>query len=214
MRTRIVAALGVAGLVLGPVGCVSLKRTPEAQFYVLRSLAEPPPAQAGAGGQVGVLAVRLPGYLDRAQLVTELDDHRLRIDEYARWAELLPSAVTRTVAENLAILLPETRVLQYPWRAHEPLRCRVAVDLRVLAPQGDGTVRLEGRWSLLPEGEEGPLVIRPVALRRGPLPVGTQGIASGPAVEAMSELLADLSREIAAAVRALPAGRGPGAPDP
>jgi uncharacterized lipoprotein YmbA len=205
MRTRIVAALGIAGLALGPAGCVSLKRTPEAQFFVLRSLAEPPASPAGAAGQVGVLPVRLPGYLDRAQLVTEMDDHRLAIDEYARWAELLPPAVTRTVAENLAILLPETRVLQYPWRAHEPLRCRVAVDLRVLAPQGDGTVRLEGRFALLPEAEERPLVIRPVALRRGPLPVGKQGIASGPAVEAMSELLADLSLEIAAGVRALPA---------
>ncbi len=109
------------------------------------------------------------------------------------------------MAENLAILLPETRVLQYPWRADAPLRCRVAVDLRVLAPHGDGTVRLEGRWALLPEAEEAPLVIRPVALRRGPVPVGKQGIASGPAVEAMSQLLADLSLEIAAGVRALPA---------
>ena len=205
MRTLIVATVGTVALGLGPVGCVSLKRTPEAQFFVLRSLAEPPASPAGAAGQVGVLPVRLPGYLDRAQLVTEMDDHRLAIDEYARWAELLPPAVTRTVAENLAILLPETRVLQYPWRAHEPLRCRVAVDLRVLAPQGDGTVRLEGRFALLPEAEERPLVIRPVALRRGPLPVGKQGIASGPAVEAMSELLADLSLEIAAGVRALPA---------
>jgi uncharacterized lipoprotein YmbA len=205
MRTRIVAALGIAGLAVGPAGCVSLKRTPEAQFFVLRSLAEPPASPAGANGRVGVLPVRLPGYLDRAQLVTELDNHRLVIDEYSRWAELLPPAVTRTLVENLAILLPETRVLQYPWRAHETLRCRVAVDLRVLAPQGDGTVRLEGRWALLPEAEERPLVIRPVALRRGPLPVGKQGPASGPAVEAMSELLADLSREIAAGVRALPA---------
>lgn len=122
--------------------------------------------------------------------------------------ELLPPAVTRTVVENLAILLPETRVLRYPWRADAPLLCRVAVDLRMLAPQGDGTVRLEGRWSLLAPTEERPLVLRPVALRRGPLPVGKQGIAAGPAVEAISELLADPSREIAAGVRALPGEGG------
>lgn len=205
MRTQIVAALGIAGLALGAPGCVSLKRTPEAQFFVLRSLAEPPAAPGGAAGQVGVLAVRLPGYLDRTQLVTELGNDRVTIDEYTRWAELLPPAVTRTVADNLAVLLPETRVLQYPWRSDEPVRCRVAVDLRVLAPQGDGTVRLEGRWALLPAAEERPLVLRSVSFRRGPLPVGKHGIASGSAVEAMSELLVDLSREIAAGVRALPA---------
>jgi len=205
MRTRIVATLGIAGLALSPAGCVSLKRTPQAQFFVLRSLAEPPAAAAGAIGQVGVLPVRLPGYLDRTQLVTEMGNDRVAIDEYARWAELLPPAVSRIVAENLAILLPETRVLRYPWRADEPLRCRVAVDLRVLAPQGDGTVRLEGHWALLPRADEGPLVLRPVALRRGPLPVGKEGMAPGPAVEAMSQLLAELSGEIAAGVRALPA---------
>lgn len=205
MRTRIVAALGIAGVALGPAGCSPFKRTPNAEFFVLRSLAEPPAVPAGATGPVGVLPVRMPGYLDRSQIVTDMGGDRLAIHEYARWAELLTPAVTRTLAENLAILLPETRVLQYPWRADALLRCRVAVDLRALTPQGDGTVRLEGRWALLPAGEERPLVLHPVALRRGPLPVGKEGMEPGPAVEAMSQLLAELSGQIAAGVRALPA---------
>jgi uncharacterized protein len=206
MRTRIVVALGVVGLSLGPVGCVSLKRTPEARFYVLRALAEPPEAPApGPGGLVGVLRVRLPGYLDRPQLVTETGGDRVAIDEYSRWAELLPPAVTRTLADNLAILLPESRVVSYPWRASEPVRCRVAVELQVLAPHSDGTVRLEGRWALLPAASARPLVQRPVGLRRGPVPIGKQGPEPGAAVEAMSQLLAELGREIAAGVRALPA---------
>jgi uncharacterized lipoprotein YmbA len=132
----------------------------------------------------------------------------VRVDEYARWAEPLPAAVTRTVAENLAILLPEDRVVRYPWRAGESTRCRVSVELRALAAQGDGSVRLEGRWALLPDEEEKPLVLRPLSLRRGALPVGPRGVDPAAGVEAMSGLLADLSREIAAAVRALPADAG------
>jgi uncharacterized protein len=207
MRTRNVALVGVVGLVASLGGCVSLKRTPEARYFFLRSLVEPPavPVAAASAGAVGVLPVRLPGPLERPQIVTELGPHELRVDEFARWAEPLSSAVSRTLAENLANLLPERHVLRYPWPAGARTLCRVSVELRVLAAQGDGTVRLEGRWGLLEDETERPLVLRPVSLRRGPLPGGPKGIEPGAAAEAMSELLADLSRAIAEGVRALPA---------
>jgi uncharacterized lipoprotein YmbA len=203
MRTRIVAVVGIA---LAVPACAPFKRTPDARFFVLRPLVEPPAAQpsTAGGGLVGVLPVRVPGYLDRPQLVTEMGADQVRVDEYARWAEPFPAAVTRTVAENLAILLPEDRVVRYPWPAGESTRCRVSVELRVLAAQGDGSVRLEGRWALLPDREERPLALRPVGLRRGPLPIGPRGVEPAAGVEAISELLADLSREIASGVRALP----------
>ncbi len=207
MRTRIAALLGLALLAGWWPACAPFKRTPEARFFVLRPLVEPAaaPASATASGVVGILPVHLPGYLDRPQLVTEMGSGQVRVDEFVRWAEPFPAAVTGTVAENLAMLLPEYRVVRYPWQRGEPMRCRVSVDLRVLAPLGDGSVRLEGAWSLLPDTEEKPLALRPVSLSRGPLPVGSKGVEPAKAVEAMSELLADLGRQIAAGVRALPA---------
>jgi uncharacterized lipoprotein YmbA len=208
MRAQIVAVVGVVVFTVGLGACAPFKRTPEARFYVLQSLVEPPAAPVAAGGLVGVLPVRLPGYLDRPQLVTEMAADQVRIDEYARWAEPLPAAVTRTLAENLAILLPHNRVVRYPWPRAESTRCRVSVELRALAVQGDGWVRLEGRWALLPDDGETPLVLHPLSLRRGPLPVGRKGVDAAAGVEAMSELLADLSREIAAGVQTLPADPG------
>jgi uncharacterized lipoprotein YmbA len=210
MRAQTVAVAGVVVFAIGLGACALFKRTPEARFYVLQALVEPPAASApaAAGGLVGVLPVRLPEYLDRPQLVTEIGAEQVRVDEYARWAEPLPAAVTRTLAENLALLLPESRVVRYPWPAGESMRCRVSVELRALAAQGDGWVRLEGRWALLPDGEETPLVLRPARLRRGPLPVGPRGVDPAAGVEAMSQLLADLSRQIAAGVQALPADPG------
>jgi uncharacterized lipoprotein YmbA len=210
MRAQIVAVVTVIVLTVGLGACAPFKRTPEARFYVLQALVEPPavPAPAAAGGLVGILPVRLPGYLDRPQLVTEMAADQVRVDEYARWAEPLPSAVTRTLAENLAILLPESRVVRYPWPAGDSMRCRVSVELRALAAQGDGWVRLEGRWALLPDDEETPLVLHPLSLQRGPLPVGPKGVNPAAGVEAMSQLLADLSRQIAAGVQALPTAPG------
>ena len=187
-------------------GCVSLKRTPEARFFVLRALAESPsPASAQARqGLVGVMTVRLPGHLDRPQLVTWSAAGELRIDEFLRWGEPLHAGFTRTLAENLQVLLPEHVVARAPWRSTAVPRCRVVTELRVFGLQPDGTVRLEGRWALLPAGDEMPLARGNASLSRGPLRRTPSGIDPGAEVDAMSELIADLSRDVARAALALP----------
>ncbi len=209
MRTRLSASVGLAGLVL-VVGCVSLKRTPEARFFVLQSLALP----AAQGRQepigiVGVEAVRLPGHLDRPQLVTWAAPNELRVDEFLRWAEPLEDGVTRTLTENLAGLLPQYQVIQRPWPGEVRARCRVVVSLRVFGLQRDGTVQLEGRLALLPDREALPLVIEQVSMREGLPPSGAEGAPPDPGVDAMSELLADLSRRVADAIRTLPPEKEP-----
>lgn len=206
MRTR--AALGVVAAALAVAsGCVSLKRTPEARFFVLRSVAEPkaaPAAGPARRGFVGVMPVRLPGHLDRPQLVTWVAPGELRIDEFLRWGEPLQAGLTRTLAENLQGLLGEHYVARAPWRASVVPRCRVATELRVFGLQPNGEVHLDGRWALLAADGERPLARGTAAMRRGPLPAGPLAADPGAGVDAMSELVADLAREIAAAVRALP----------
>jgi uncharacterized lipoprotein YmbA len=206
MRARLVvaswAALGVAG-----TGCVSLKRTPEARFFVLRSLAEPAAAPAPAlarHGLVGVLPVRLPGHLERPQLVTWAAPGELRIDEFLRWGEPLDAGLTRTLTENLVALLPDSFVARYPWRATAVPRCRVAVELRSFGLQPNGEVLLDGRWALLPTSGEQPLARGAGRFTRGPLASGAAGVDPTAEVEAMSEVVADFSRDIARAVLALP----------
>jgi uncharacterized protein len=207
IRPRLVAIACASAMALGLAGCVSLKRTPEARFFVLRSLVEPPAAPASAappGSFVGVLPVRVPGSLERPQLVTWAGPGELRIDEYLRWAEPVDAGVARTLAEDLDALLPDHPVVRSPWPAALTPFCRVRVDLRVFGLQESGEVRLEGRFVLLPGKGERPLVHRPVSLRRGPLAAGPGGVDAAAGVEAMSALLADLAREIASAVAALP----------
>jgi len=199
-------AIACAWLALaGGTGCVTLKRTPEARFFVLRPLAEPPaaPQPPAAFRLVGMLLVRIPGYLDRAQLVTWTRPGELRVDEFLRWAEPLDAAITRTLAENLDLLLPESHVIRAPWAAGVKPRCRVRVGLTQFGPQADREVRLEGRYVLLPAGDERPFAVKPVSLRRGPLAGPSPDPGLG--VEAMSELLRDLAREIAGAIREIPA---------
>jgi uncharacterized lipoprotein YmbA len=205
MTTRLPVILALAGSLLGLAGCVSLKRTPEARFFVLRSVVEPPqaPPSVATGGLVGVQPVRLPGHLERPQLVIWRAPSELYVDEFLRWSEPLDAGITRTLAEDLAALLPEQRVIRHPWPGGAELRCRVAVEIEVFGQQQDGEIRLEGRWALLPARVQRPLAFSSVSLTRGPLVA--EGVADPRAsVDAMSELIADLSRQIAAAVRALP----------
>ena len=201
MRSRIGALAAAALVALG--ACVSLKRTPEARFFVLRAVAEPAPAAAEPLAAIGLAPVRLPGYLRRPQLVTGEGSHELRIDEFERWAEPLEEGVTRVLAENLAARLPSHRVVRHPWPASQELRCRIALELERFSAGGDGRVRLEGRWALLgPEGRS--LASAPAALETGPVPVGPGGAEPGAAVAALSELLAALAAELARAVEELP----------
>jgi uncharacterized lipoprotein YmbA len=206
MRTRISATVALAGLAVVVAGCVSLKRTPEARFFVLQSEIEPatePTPGVVPEGIVGVEGVHLPGHLQRPQLVTWTASNELSVDEFLRWAEPLQDGITRTLAEDLAALLPGRQVVRRPWPGRTRFTCRVEVVLRVFGLQRDGQVVLEGRWRLLPD--EGPLALvqQPVRLERGPLAGGGDGeVITG--VDVMSELIADLSRQIAEAIRALP----------
>jgi uncharacterized lipoprotein YmbA len=204
MRTRRCATLGLAAVVLATAGCVSLKRTPEARFFVLESLVQPPVAGKEPVAIVGVETVLLPGHLARPQLVSWAGPSELRTDEFMRWAEPLDEGITRTLAENLAGLLPEHQLVMRPWSGRVRTRCRVKVALTLFGLQRDGTVRLEGRYRLLPDKAALAYLLRPVQLSEGPLPVPSDGAPPDPGVDAMSRLLESLSRQIAEAIRALP----------
>ena len=207
-HSKAVAALALAGAL---AACVSLKRTPDARFFALRSTAEASPTTTGlplGPGLLGVLPVILPAYLERPQVVTWAAPGEVRIDEFLRWAEPLDLAVARVVEESLGTLLPSYRVVRAPWSGSTALRCRVRLELARFGPQPGGEVQLAGRWVLLPSRGEQPYLSRSFDNSRGPSrgPGAAGALPADPnaLVEAMSQLLGELSQEIATAVAGLP----------
>jgi uncharacterized lipoprotein YmbA len=209
-RARLATTSGLAGagvLALSLGACVSLKRTPDARFFVLRSLVPAPAASAelpSPEGVIGLLPVRVPGPLERPQLVVWTSPSEVRFDELARWAEPLDAGVARTLAEDLAALLPRHRIVRAPWPSSLAPRCRLATELRLFGMQQNGEVRLEASFALLAPKDERVLARRAFAASRGPLARGRRGLEPGAGVDAMSELLADLAKQMAAAIDALP----------
>lgn len=193
------------GLALALPACV-FKRTPEARFFALHSVAEasPPPEAPSDAIVVGVLPVLLPGHLERPQVVTWAGPGEVKIDEFLRWAEPLDTGVARVMAEDLSALLPTHRVIRAPWPGATALRCRLRLEVAKFGPEESGQVVLSGRWALLPERSERPYVARAWSGRRTPTaPIGPRANAAA-SVEAMSALLGELSAEIAGAIRGLP----------
>jgi uncharacterized protein len=180
--------------------CV-FRQTRQARIYVLDPMpaATPVDATPGApGGVVGVLKVTVPGWIDRPQIARRSATGEIVTDEYARWGEPIARGIQRVLSENLAILLPDRRLVSAPFgpgiRADE----RVEVTVSEAAGQPDGTFLLEARWSVL--GARGDALAQGRSSQRiRPSAPTASGWVAG-----ANEALAALSREIAQAIRDLP----------
>ena len=183
----------LAGLVLALAACGG--KAPTFKYYVLAPVSDPAAPAASTGRvSVGIGPVRLPGYLDRPQIVTRRGADELAFGDLDRWGEALADGVPRTVADSIGALLPSARVALFPWAG--PVQYQVLIDVnRFDGPLG-GDLVLDARWRIVgPDRKD-------VADRRFTVrePVGEA--TYGAQVAAMSKALGALSREIAAALAA------------
>ncbi|MGH8068194.1 MAG: PqiC family protein [Candidatus Entotheonellia bacterium] len=197
--------LPVVGVVLSVsllvvTGCIGLQQP--SRFYVLS--AQPsvdttsPVVRAERSPAIGLGPLTLPKYLDRPQIVTRTSPYELTFAEFDRWAEPLEANVLRTLAEHLSRQIPTDRIALFPWPRATPIDYQVAVEVTECYGQTEGQSSLVALWSIFNgEGKEA-LVSR---RSRFTAPAGTQEY--GAMVAAMSQTVADLSREIAVALSTL-----------
>lgn len=198
MGLRAVIVLTLTATVVSS-GCL-LKRSPASSTYVLEPTeARSPGAPSGPTvAVVGMARVSVPDWLDRPQVLARTASGEIVADDLSHWGEPLPRGIQRVLTENLAVLLPDHRILT------EPISPRLTVDVRVevtivdVAHQGDGAVLVETRWDVI-DGKGEPLVRRRSSGRGHTTAPGAQRIVTG-----VNEALATLSREIADAIRTLP----------
>jgi len=197
----------LAALALALVACGG--QVPTFKYYVLTPLSGPA-ASAAEGGTVsiGVGPVRLPGYLDRQQIVTRRGADEIDLGDLDRWGEALADGVPRTIADSLGVLLPSARIALFPWAG--TVQYQVLIDVnRFDGPLG-GDLVLDARWRIV--GPDRKDVVERRFTAREPVGAATYGAQ----VAAMSRALGALSREIAGALAAVaprastPSGRDAG----
>lgn len=198
MRTAIPSALVLAIVaVLGTAGCIRIggRPSPATQHYVLSPVVEAPSNDAASPASplvVGVGPVSLPAYLDRPQMVIRPAPDRIEVTEFAQWGEPLRNGVARVVAVNLARLLPESRVVTFPWRSTEEIGYQIVLDIGQMDGPAGGSVALDARWRVL--DRSGSEVAAHVSRLSEPAGTGTTAAA-------VSRALGALSHEIAQKLR-------------
>lgn len=148
--------------------------------------------------KLGVGPVTVPDYLKRAQIATRLGPNRYRFDEFNRWSGVLEADISRAVGINLGGLLGTDAVMNFPWPSYFNPDYRIALDVMQFDAELKGDAILVCRWTVTdPAGEQ------VLASGRSQLRKKLASPAYDDLVHAENQLLMDLSRELAQAVKSL-----------
>ena len=182
---------------LSLAGCLGGPSAPT-NFYMLSPLS---PSQAGtamatAEGRIriGLATVVIPEYLNRNEIVLNLDNTIFQLAEFNQWAEPLNDNLTRVLEENLTNLLRDDSIDVFlTTDSSIPTDYRLEVDVLRLDGNLGGQVALISQWALL-EAEEDELILMRRSEYQEPAVDNTyKGL-----VLAKSRTIEKLSRDIAA----------------
>ena len=175
-------------------GCAS---TPPTRFFVLSSSPNFEKVRNREGGRcfaIGIGPVKLPEYLNQAEIVTRITQNELRVDEFAQWAEPLEDNISRALAENLSSLLCTRSIAIFPWKGGIPIDYRIDVQVIQMGGMLGKNALLDMTWSITDGTDRKKL---PLITKRSTYREPTGGGDYGTFVSAQSRNLASLSREIA-----------------
>lgn len=189
--------LTIGALLMHLAGCAS---SAPSRFYVLSSLpgsnAESQVLKDESCIAIGVGPVELPAYLDRPQIVTRVSENELNLAEFDKWAEPLKDNFSRVLVENLSTLLCADAISIFPWKGPTPIDYQVEVTVIRMDGNVGGNASLVARWAIFRENDRKMLLTRQSSFSRLLSSEGYKALVS-----AQSRTIADLSREIAEAIK-------------
>lgn len=186
------AALVTAATLLA-VGCAS---SPPVDYYQLQALETRSAAPLPDAQVIAVGPVTLPEYLARSQMVTRGKGTQLTVDDFNRWAEPLDKAVPRVLVLNMTELVPGVVTVRFTDRVVTPSQ-RLFATISRFDADDQGSAVLIAQWGI--NSADGAPLLPPRTSRYEAQAVP----AASPEAEAaaLSRLLEDFSRDLAAAVQ-------------
>ena len=187
-------------LALALAGCLG-GQSPPTNFYMLSALSPSPagtsPESAEARIHIGLETVVIAEYLNRNEIVFNLDNTIYQLADFNQWAEPLNENLTRVLEENLTNLLRDDLIDVFlASDSSIPSDYRLEVDVLRLDGNLGSQVSLDAQWALL-EAEEDDLKLMRRSEYQEPAADNTyKGL-----VLAQSRTVEKLSRDIAAAIK-------------
>ena len=197
--------MAAIALIAAPLLLSGCSESKPSRFFVLTPLAATTDT-GGRGPALGVGPVVIPQYLDRPEIVTRSSDNQLQLAEFDQWGGRISDNITRALAENLSGILKTDRVSIYPWTDASALTDQISVDITQFERDPSGAVTLTAFWSIS-DAQSGKVLFNGRSNIQKPVGATSAGADAYAAIAAaMSEALASLSQEIAAAISKLPPG--------
>jgi uncharacterized lipoprotein YmbA len=153
---------------------------------------------AGSPG-MGLGPLRMPDYLTRSRIVTRRDNSEVVVDDFNRWVEPVDEAVYRIIAANVDSLLEDVIVVAFPYNHFADLDYQVIGRVDRFDTDEHGRVVLVAQWSIMTPNSEFVVAPRRIRYETQASDVTDYGAVAA----AMSEALAEFSRDIAREFRAV-----------
>jgi uncharacterized lipoprotein YmbA len=198
-RSMMLIALISSALTSVMAGCISGRAR---QIYVLDEAVDAPTDnKAGLGPtELQLERVLIPDYLDTTDLISRAGEHELHASSSGRWGERLSLGIMHALWADLAVQLPQDRVMLA--RPAEKSARQILVNVDAFDVWPNGHCVLAANWTILDTD-------RTVVLAAGRgtfnVPPDRSGkLSDGAVVSGMAEALRQLAERIALAAKALP----------
>ncbi|MCQ8105361.1 PqiC family protein [Methylomonas sp. SURF-2] len=188
--------MGLGAFLLTQIACVG--SSPPARFYLLEPLAaldRAPAVSATAKPTLALIPVKIPQYLQRAQLVTASGKNTYLLDEWHRWAESLDDNITRVVLRDLSLLMPADVVLNNSQYARQA-KLALAISILEFHIDPEGRARMTAQWQAS-RGDQ------TLISRQSSFQVSAENADAASKVQALNQCLFRLNREMAEALTPL-----------
>jgi uncharacterized lipoprotein YmbA len=194
MRRRGWANWLATGAIAMAAGCTILAPRPDAtKFYVLTATSTGG-AAATSHLVIGLGPVKLPEYLEHAEVITRVAPNRLDLSSTDRWAEPLDDNFRRVLAADLTTLIGTDQVLPFPWDLSTKVDYKIEVNVERFERDSSGGAQLIANWIIRDGHSDRVLLTRPADF--------TESAGSGMenSAASLSADLNDLSKQLATAV--------------
>jgi len=179
-------------------GCSFLEPAPDtSRHFLLTSLPPTETANVASGTwRVDVIHVKIPSYLFNSSLAVRKGTNEIVYPPGTLWAERLDTGIPRVLAADLSSLLPSEHI-RVAVETSEDIAREIGVTVEQFDVSLSGQAVLVAKWRISSPGRENILHSGESRLSRsGPAP---DTDPSG-AVGTLSDLIADLSRQLAQAL--------------
>ena len=186
-------------------GCLGKGTQKDTRFYLLQPVSDMSSDEERAstddeGVGLAIGPVRVREYLNRPQIVTRTQGNKIIVHDFHSWGESLDRNFTMVLAQNLSNLLATNKIVIFPWRRRPNFDYQITVDVMRFEGNLGGEASLIAHYYILTEGEnEGEA--RRIGTWAPTFNRQTENDSYQALVAAMSELVGDLSREIAEKIK-------------